>query len=195
MSKLCQTLMANLLLRRYIEVLIILKLELLEKLDTEEPFLAQIIIGFEPTSIIDFFGLFKPSAVIDANPLQGMLQIHQIFPEHVDFGGFSKAAPFPKCELEKRQVISCSSGLGARPFGVIQFIHGSGKKSRLVVWICLYRKQVWSSLGKGTNLRFPLTLKVERRSKSRSRNGHALSSCTYFKSSFFTVMLIRRAAD
>ena len=59
--------MANLLLRRYIEALIILKLELLEKPDTEEPFRAQIIIGFEPTNIVDFFRFFKPSAVIDAN--------------------------------------------------------------------------------------------------------------------------------
>lgn len=120
--------MANLLLRRYIEVLIILKLELLEKTDTDEPFRAQIIIGFEPTNIVNFFDLFKPSAVIDANPLQGMLQIHQIFPEHVDFGGFSKAAPFPKSELEKRRINSCLSGLGALPFGFIQFIHGDGDK-------------------------------------------------------------------
>ena len=76
MKKLCQILMANLLLRRYIEVLIILKLELLRKPDTEQSFRAQIIIGFEPTSIVDFFSLFKPSVVIDANPLEGMLQIH-----------------------------------------------------------------------------------------------------------------------
>jgi len=147
--------MANLLLRRYIEVLIILKLELLEK-DTEEPFLAQIIIGFEPTSIVDFFGLFKPSAVIDANPLQGMLQIHQIFPEHIDFGGFSKAAPFPESELKKRRVISCSSGLGARPFGVIQFIHGSGKKITVSCMDMLIQETSMDLARQGNALEIPI---------------------------------------
>lgn len=120
--------MSNLLLRRYIEVLIILKLKLLHKPDNEEPFRAQIIVGFEPPTISDFFQFFKPSAVIDNSPLQGMLQIHQIFPEDVDLGGFSKSVPFPKCELDQRRIDSCLLGLGALPFGFIQFIHGSGEK-------------------------------------------------------------------
>lgn len=121
--KLCQILMANFLLRRYIEVLIILKLELLQKSDTAKPFRAQIIIGFEPSSIFDFFDLFQPSAVIDATPLQGMLQIHQILPEHVDMGNLSKIDTFPESLWENLRMESSLSGL---PYGVIQFMYGSG---------------------------------------------------------------------
>jgi len=148
--------MANLLLRRYIEVLIILKLELLEKPDTEEPFRAQIIIGFEPTSIVNFFGLFKPSAVIDTNPLQGMLQIHQIFPEHIDFGGFSESAPFPKSELEKRRITSCLSGLGALPFGFIQFIHGSGEKITISCMDLLIQEESMDLARQANELEIPV---------------------------------------
>jgi len=148
--------MANLLLRRYIEVLIILKLGLLQKPDNEKPFRAQIVIGFEPTSIVEFFNFFKPSAIIDANPLEGMLQIHQIYPEHVDFGGFSKASPFPENELEKRRVISCSSGLEARPFGVIQFIHGSGKKITVNCMDMLIQETSMDLARQGNELKIPI---------------------------------------
>ncbi|KIM35238.1 hypothetical protein M413DRAFT_431290 [Hebeloma cylindrosporum] len=124
-NKLTQILISNRLLRRYIAVLIILKLKLLQKPDTARSFHAQIIIGFEPSSIFDFFDLFKRSAVIDASPLQGMLQIHKILPEHVDLGDISKRVPFPESELEKRRTDLSQSGLATLPFGVIQFIYGA----------------------------------------------------------------------
>jgi len=54
-----------------------------------------------------------------------MLQIHQIRPEDVDFCGFFKTAAFPQSELDKCRIDSCLSGLGALPFGFIQFIHRS----------------------------------------------------------------------
>ena len=161
MKKLCQILMANLLLRRYIEVLIILKLELLRKPDTEQSFRAQIIIGFEPTSIVDFFSLFKPSVVIDANPLEGMLQIHQILPEDVDFGGFSKTAAFPQSELEKRRIDSCLSGLGALPFGFIQFIHGSGEKITVTCMDMLIQKESMDLARQANELEIPVDFEAE----------------------------------
>ena len=152
--------MANSLLRRYIEVLIILKLELLQKPDTDQPFRAQIIIGFEPTSIVDFFHLFKPSAVIDANPLEGMLQIHQIFSEDVDFCGFSKTAPFPQSELEKRRIHSCLSGLGALPFGFIQFIHGSSHKITVSSMDILIQEKSMDLARQANELEIPLDLEA-----------------------------------
>jgi len=148
--------MANFLLRRYIEVLIILKLELLEKPDTEEPFRAQIIIDFEPSNIVDFFSLFKPSAVINANRLQGMLQIHKIFPRNIDFGGFYEAASFPKSELEKRRITSCLSGLGALPFGFIQFIHDSGEKTIISCMDLLIQEESMNLARQANELEIPI---------------------------------------
>jgi len=155
-GKLCQILMANLLLRRHIEVLIIHKLELLQKPDTDQPFRAQIIIGFEPASVVDFFSLFVPSAVIDANPLEGMLQIHQILPEHFDFGGISKNAVFPQSELEKRRINSCLSGLGALPFGFIQFIHGSDEKVTMSCMDLLIQEASMDLARKADDLEIPV---------------------------------------
>jgi len=153
--------MANLLLRRYIEVLIILKFKLLQKPDTEQPFRAQIIIGFEPTSIVDFFNLFKPSVVIDANPLEGMLQIHQILPEDVDFGGFSKTAAFPESELEKCRIDSCLSGLGEFPFGFIQFIHGSGEKITVSCMDLLIQEESMDLARQANELEIPVDFEAE----------------------------------
>ncbi|KIM35235.1 hypothetical protein M413DRAFT_32649 [Hebeloma cylindrosporum] len=124
--KLCGNLMSNPLLRRYIEVLIILKLDLLHK-PVEEPFRAQLIIGYEPASIVDFFRISIPSAIIDASPLQGMLQIYHIIPEGMDFGGVSETTALPKSEMEKQRREACLSGWEALPFGSIEFINGTGK--------------------------------------------------------------------
>ncbi|KAF5367781.1 hypothetical protein D9615_010498 [Tricholomella constricta] len=114
-DKLCQALWSNALLRRYIEVLFVLKLELLQKSDIQKPFRAQIIISFEPTNIIDFFKLWKTSAVIDVSLLQGMIQIHQILPKHSNLGD-------TQSDLDRRMLSHLE--LGALPFGSVEFICG-----------------------------------------------------------------------
>ena len=68
--------MANTTLRRYIEILLVLELDLINNpIRIDEIFRVQIIIDFEPSRIEDFFSLFHPLAVIDSDPLQGMVQI------------------------------------------------------------------------------------------------------------------------
>jgi hypothetical protein len=83
--------MANLTLRRYIEILLVLELDLLNNpIHLDEIFRVQIIIDFEPSRIEDFFTLFHGSAVIDSNPLQGMIQICAITSEkEVPYDSFS----------------------------------------------------------------------------------------------------------
>jgi len=83
--------MANTTLHQYIEILLALELDLLNNPSrADEIFKAQIIVNFEPSLIQDFFSLIDPSATIDSNPLQGVLQICAITSlKEVPFDSFS----------------------------------------------------------------------------------------------------------
>ena len=89
-TKATQILMANTTLRRYIEITLVLELDLLNNPRPVDQILSvQIIINFEPSRVQDLFSLFDPSAVIDSNPLQGMIQICAVISEkEVQFDTF-----------------------------------------------------------------------------------------------------------
>jgi len=76
--------MANKVLSHYVEVLIALELDLLNKPRTGEPLKVEIWTDFEPSDTQHFVKLFKPSAEIDSIPLQGMFQLCAITSKGAD---------------------------------------------------------------------------------------------------------------
>jgi len=87
--------MANKVLRLYVEVLIALELDLINKTSTGKPLRVEIWTDFEPSDAQRFVKLFKPSAEIDASPMQGMFQICAITSKGiaVDESSYSITAP------------------------------------------------------------------------------------------------------
>lgn len=74
-GKICRNLMANKVLRHYVEVLIALELDLINKTSTGKPLRVEIWTDFEPSDTQRFVKLFNPSAEIDSSPMQGMFQL------------------------------------------------------------------------------------------------------------------------
>jgi hypothetical protein len=87
--------MANKVLRHYVEVLIALELDLINKPSTGKPLRVEIWTDFEPSDTQRFVKLFKPSAEIDSSPMQGMFQLCAITSKgvSVDESNYSITAP------------------------------------------------------------------------------------------------------
>ena len=119
-------LFANPLLRRYLEVLVILKLDLVNKPDFNEPFNLQILIDFEPTDIVDFFKLFQPTAIIDSRPMQGMLQISNAV-QNLKLKN-TDLDRRPTDELQRRQRVLEVVYQEQLPAGFIEFFNQTGKR-------------------------------------------------------------------
>ncbi|KAF8971938.1 hypothetical protein BDZ97DRAFT_1154452 [Flammula alnicola] len=121
--KFAQILMANTTLRRYMEILLVLELDLLNNPSrASEIFKAQIIIDFEPSRIQDFLSLFNRSAIIDSSPLLGMLQICAISSE--------KEVPFDSItikDVEKRRDEEVLLRKEPVQMGIIQWIRNVGE--------------------------------------------------------------------
>jgi len=67
--------MANKVLSYYVEVLIALELDLINKMSTGKPLRVEIWTDFEPSDTQRFVKLFNRSAEIDSSPMQGMFQL------------------------------------------------------------------------------------------------------------------------
>jgi len=115
--------MANDALRCFIDILLVLELDLLNHpTRIDEIFRTQVITTFEPSRVQDFFSLFSGSAVIDQIPMPGMIQLCGIYSNKKDLYDTFATEEVEACREEE-------AVLRREPFrmGTIQWLRDVGE--------------------------------------------------------------------